>query len=87
MISVAPFCSVVSSIAQNVGDAEGRTGPRNPGAAVVKVPGLYGFAGMQIDREHGGQQAALAELGFDKGHGERMDRELGEQQAISPASA
>ena len=42
------------------------------------MPGLHRLAGMQIDREHGGQQAALAEFGFDKGHGERMDRELGE---------
>ena len=35
---------------------------------------------MQIDREQGGQQAALAEFGFDKGHGKRMDRELGENR-------
>ena len=46
-------------------DAEGRARPRNPGAAIVKVPGLYGLARMQIDREHGGQQAALAEFGFE----------------------
>ena len=80
MISVAPFCSVVSSIAQNVADAKRRAGPRNLGAAVVEVPGLHGLARMQIDREHGRQQAALAEFGFDKGHGERMDRELGEDR-------
>ena len=36
-------------------DAKGRTGPRNPRAAVVVVPRLHGLAGMQVDREHGGQ--------------------------------
>ena len=70
-------------------DAKGRARPRNPGSAVVEVPGLHGFAGMQIDRKQSRQQAALAEFGFDKGHGERMDDELREdrrlgQQGIDP---
>ena len=70
-------------------DAKRGPWPRHLGAAVVEVPGLHGLAGMQVDREQRRQQATLAEFGFDKGQGERMDRELGEdrrfrQQRIDP---
>src|SRR6267143_4384559 len=47
-------------------DAKGRARPRHLDAAIVEMPGLHGFAGMQVDREQGRQQAAWSELRFGK---------------------
>ncbi len=46
------------------------------------MPGLHGFAGMQVDREQGRQQAAWSELRFGKSQRQRMDRKLGEKRRL-----
>src|SRR5258707_2260335 len=70
-------------------DTERRARPGHLGAAIVKMPGLPGFAWMQVDREQGRQQAALSELRFGKSQRQRMNRKLREnrrlrQQGIYP---
>ena len=77
MISVAPFSSVVSSIAQKVLTPSGGRGRGILGAAVVEMPGLCGFAGLQVDREQCRQQAALAQFRLDERHDQRMHYEFG----------
>jgi hypothetical protein len=57
-------------------DAKGRARPGHLGAAVVKMPGLHGFAGMQVDRKKGRQQAALSQLRFGKSQCQRMNRKV-----------
>jgi hypothetical protein len=61
-------------------DAERGPRPRHFCAAVVKVPGLHGLAGMQVDGEQRRQEAAWPKFGLGKGQRQRMDRKLREDR-------
>ena len=56
--------------------------PGQTAVAVIEMPGLDGFAGMQVDREAGIEQAALAELALGKGQLQRMGNQVGEDRIL-----
>ena len=56
--------------------------PGQAAVAVIEMPGLGGFAGMQVDRQAGVEQAAFTEFPFGKGQLQRMGNQVGEDRIL-----